>query len=79
MINLLIQSLPLKLIEGKVNISSMHSNFAPIELGMYSWYFIVYSASKELVRSKKHSPLAYILKIIGICFLKFANFIVPYS
>ena len=69
MINLLIQSLPLKLIEGKVNISSMHSNFAPIELGMCSWYFIVYSPLKELVRSKKHCPLAHNLKIIGICFL----------
>ena len=32
-INLLIQSLPLKIIERNVNLSSMHTNFAPIELG----------------------------------------------
>ena len=34
MINLLIQSLPLKITEGKVNLSSIHTNFAPIELGI---------------------------------------------
>ena len=45
LINLLIQSLPLKIIEGKVNLSSIHTNFAPIELGIFSWYFIVCSRS----------------------------------
>ena len=29
----LYQSLPLKIIKGKVNLSSIHTNFAPIELG----------------------------------------------
>ena len=33
---LLIQSLPLKIIEGKVNPSSIRTNFAPIELGICS-------------------------------------------
>ena len=33
-INLLIQSLPLKI--GKVNLSSINTNFAPIELGVCS-------------------------------------------
>ena len=33
LINLLIQSLPLKIIERKVNLSSIHTNFAHIELG----------------------------------------------
>ena len=28
--NLLIQSLPLKIIEGKVNLSSIHSNLKPV-------------------------------------------------
>ena len=44
-INLLIQSLPLKIIEGKVNLSSINTNFAPIELGICSRYFIVCSLS----------------------------------
>ena len=69
MIDLLIQSLPLKIIKGKVNLSSMHTNFAPIELGMCSSYFTVHSPSLELVLFKKHLVSAYILKRMGICLL----------
>ena len=63
------QSLPLKIIEGKVNISSIQTNFAPIELGWCSWYFIVYSPSQKLVLFKKHSVSAYVLNGIGIFLL----------
>ena len=79
MINLLKQSLPLKIIEGKVNLSSIHTNFAPIELGWCSWYFVVYSPSSILVIFKKHSMSANILKGMGICLLWFVSFIIPDS
>ena len=75
-INLLIQSLLLKVTEGKVNLSSMHTNFSPIELGICSWYFAVCSLSTILVLFKKHSVSAYILKRMGICLLWFVNFII---
>ena len=68
-INLLIQSLPLKIIESKVNLSSIHTNVAPIELGWCSWYFIVYCHSFVLVLFKNHSVSAYILKRMVICLL----------
>ena len=76
-INLLIQSLPLKIIEGKVNLSSIHTNFASIELGWYSWFFVVYSPSSILGLFKKHSVSAYILKRMSICLLWFVIFIIP--
>ena len=62
------QSSTLKIRTGKVNLSSIHTNFAPIELGKCSWYFIVYSRSYELVLFKKHYVSAYIWNGIGTCF-----------
>ena len=75
-IDLLIQSKPSKIIEGKVNLSSIHTNFAPIELGRCSWYFIICSPSSILVLFKKHSVPAYILNRMDICLLWFGNFII---
>ena len=75
-INLLIQFLPLRIIEGKVNLWSIHTNSAPIELDWRSWYFIVCSPSFILVLFKKHSVSAYILERIGICSLWFVNLII---
>ena len=68
-INLLMQFLPLKIIEGKVNLSSIYTNFAPTELGWCSWHFFVSSPYFNLVLFKKHSMPAYILKRMGICLL----------
>ena len=66
--NLLTRFSPLKTIVGKVNLPSIHTNFAPIEIGKLSWYFIVYSPSEETVRFKKYSLSAYVLNGIGTCF-----------
>ena len=58
----------LKIITGKKNLSSRHSNFAPIKLGKCYCYFIVCSPLYELVVFKKHSVSAYILNGTGTCF-----------
>ena len=58
LIKLLIQFLPSKIIVGKVNLLSMQTNFAPIELGMCFWYNFVYLPSSILILFKKHSVSA---------------------
>ena len=55
LIGLLTQSWSVKFLVGKVNLSSMHTNFAPIELGMYFWYNLFYSLSSILILFRKHS------------------------
>ena len=71
-INLLMQFFPLKVITGKVNLSSMHTNFAPIELEnvLDMWLFLIFlcSSSYELVLFKTNSVSAYTLNGIGTCF-----------
>ena len=70
--NLLMQFFPLKVITGKVNLSSIHTNFAPIELEnvLNILLFLIFLCSSvyELVLFKKDSVSAYILNGIGTCF-----------
>ena len=82
LINLLIQSLPSKIIGGKVNLSSIHTNFAPIELAWCSWYFVVFSPSLILVLFKKHCVSIYFKKngylFLIICKFYYSWFVIYY-
>ena len=52
------QLLPVKTLVGKVNLLSMQTNLAPIEVGMCFWYNFVYLPSLMLILFNKHSVSA---------------------
>ena len=51
----LTQLLPVKILVGKVNLSSIQTNLAPIKLGICFWYNLVYLLNSVLVLFNKHS------------------------
>ena len=54
-INLLIQFSPVKMLVGKVNLLSMETNFAPIELGMCFSYNVLCLPPLVSILFNKHS------------------------